>query len=96
MTVSLITFPLPFAAPAATLPTMSEFKFSCPHCAQHLQGDERLGGKQIQCPACKHLIVIPPSPSQQAGEKFTPESGHTWATYIPRAPKPPVPEQPEG
>ena len=80
-----------FAASAATLPAMSEFKFSCPHCTQHLQGDERLGGKQIQCPACKHLIVIPPSPSQQAGAKFTPESGHTWATHIPRQPKPPTP-----
>lgn len=75
---------------SASLPAMSEFKFSCPHCDQHLQCDERLGGKQIQCPACKHLIVIPPSPSQQAGGNLAPESGQTWATHIPRQPKPPA------
>lgn len=77
---------------------MSEFKFSCPHCSQHLQCDERLGGKQIQCPACNHVIVIPPSPAQQAAGNYSPESGKTWATFIAPAPKekitqpkPPVP-----
>jgi DNA-directed RNA polymerase subunit RPC12/RpoP len=74
---------------------MSEFKFSCPHCAQHLQCDERLGGRQIQCPACKHLIVIPPSPNQQAQGNFTTESGQTWATFIapPSKPKDAPPAQ---
>lgn len=71
---------------------MSDFKFSCSHCDQHLQCDERLGGKQIQCPACKHLIVIPPSPSQLAAGNYSPESGQTWATYV--APKPPAPKPP--
>ena len=66
---------------------MSEFKFSCPHCDQHLQCDDRLGGKQIQCPACKHLIVIPLSPVQQAQGNLTPESGKTWATFIAPTPK---------
>jgi hypothetical protein len=70
---------------------MSDFKFSCPHCEQHLLCDERLGGKQIQCPACKHLIVIPASPAQLAAGNFSPESGQTWATYIPRQPKPQSP-----
>jgi DNA-directed RNA polymerase subunit RPC12/RpoP len=72
---------------------MSEFKFSCPHCDQHLQCDDRLGGKQIQCPACNHLIVIPPSPSQQAQGNYSPDSGQTWATYI--APKPKQNKPPE-
>ena len=68
---------------------MSEFKFSCPHCDQHLQCDERLGGRQIQCPACHHLITIPLSPAQQA-QQGPPnvESGNTWNTFIPRSPKP--------
>ena len=70
---------------------MSEFKFSCPHCDQHLQGDERLGGKQIQCPACHHLITIPLSPAQQELGKKAVESGNTWATFLPRAPKPKEP-----
>ena len=71
---------------------MSEFKFSCPHCDQHLQCDDRLGGKQIQCPACKHLIVIPLSPAQLAQGNLAPESGKTWATFIappPKAKEPP-------
>ncbi|MCX6922355.1 MAG: hypothetical protein NT154_03935 [Verrucomicrobia bacterium] len=29
---------------------MSEFKFSCPHCQQHLQCDERLSGREIRIP----------------------------------------------
>ncbi len=66
---------------------MSEFKFSCPHCEQHLQCDDRLGGKQIQCPACKHLIVIPASPPQLAQGGVAPESGKTWATFIAPQPK---------
>jgi hypothetical protein len=70
---------------------MSDFKFSCPHCDQHLQCDDRLGGKQIQCPACNHLIVIPPSPAQLAQGEYTPESGKTWATHIPPAVKPKTP-----
>jgi len=38
---------------------MSDFKFACPHCAQRLRGDERHTGRQILCPKCQHLIVIP-------------------------------------
>jgi DNA-directed RNA polymerase subunit RPC12/RpoP len=56
---------------------MSEMKFSCPHCEQHLQCDERLGGRQITCPACHHLINIPPGPDQSL------ESGRTWDTFVP-------------
>jgi len=61
---------------------MSEFKFSCPFCEQHLQCDERLSGRQIQCPSCNHLIRVPPSPAQEAQGNYTPESGRTWATFI--------------
>jgi hypothetical protein len=74
---------------------MSDFKFSCPHCEQHLQCDERLGGRQIQCPACHHLIAIPLSPAQQAQGKQAVESGQTWNTYVPRTPKPKDPQPPK-
>jgi hypothetical protein len=60
---------------------MSEFKFACPLCNQHLQCDERFSGREIQCPSCHHLIHIPPVPGKTA--QYTPESGKTWATYIP-------------
>jgi hypothetical protein len=71
---------------------MGEFKFSCPHCNQHLQCDEQFSGRQIQCPHCDHLIRIPAAPGKTA--QVSPESGMTWATYVPPAnvppPKPPA------
>jgi hypothetical protein len=65
---------------------MSEFKFECPHCQQHLQCDEGLSGRQIQCPKCQHLIRIPAAPGKTAG--YQPESGMTWATFVPPSKKP--------
>ena len=60
---------------------MSEFKFTCPHCNQHLQCDEQFAGRQITCPGCKILIRIPPAPGKTA--QFQPESGQTWGTFVP-------------
>ena len=60
---------------------MSEFKFSCPHCEQHLSCDEQHSGREIQCPSCHHLIRIPPVPGKTAN--YAPESGMTWATFVP-------------
>jgi DNA-directed RNA polymerase subunit RPC12/RpoP len=59
---------------------MSEFKFNCPHCGQHLKSDESAAGRQIQCPSCDHLIRIPAVPGQTAN--YQPESGATWATHV--------------
>jgi hypothetical protein len=70
---------------------MSEFKFSCPQCDQHLQCDTQFAGREIQCPGCNVLIRIPPVPGQTAN--FTPESGMTWATHVPSG-KAPVSKPP--
>jgi hypothetical protein len=59
---------------------MSEFKFNCPHCNQHLKCDEQASGRQIQCPNCNHLIRIPPVPGKTAN--YQPEAGMTWATHV--------------
>jgi DNA-directed RNA polymerase subunit RPC12/RpoP len=59
---------------------MSQFKFSCPHCDQHLQCDEQASGREIQCPNCHHLIRVPPIPGRTA--EYNPESGKTWATFV--------------
>ena len=59
---------------------MSEFKFNCPHCDQHLKCDGSASGRQIQCPSCNHVIRIPPVPGQT--QDYQPESGATWATHI--------------
>ena len=68
---------------------MSDFKFACPKCEQHLQCDEQFSGRQIQCPSCHILLHIPPIPGRTAA--FQMESGKTWATYIAPvlAPRPP-------
>src|ERR1039458_275816 len=66
---------------------MREFKLSCPHCEQHLQCDEQASGREIQCPNCQHLIRIPPIPGRTA--EYNPESGKTWATFVPSGNVPP-------
>ncbi len=38
---------------------MSEFKFSCPNCGQHMQGDAFWSGREINCPACQKPLVVP-------------------------------------
>jgi hypothetical protein len=75
---------------------MSDFKFSCPKCGQHLACDPQFSGREIQCPGCNVMMRIPPAPGQTAN--FTPESGMTWATHIPSgrvpvAQNPPAPKQ---
>ena len=60
---------------------MSEFKFSCPHCEQHFLCDEQFSGREMQCPNCKILIHIPHVPGKTA--HYQPESGKTWATFVP-------------
>jgi len=72
-------------------PIISEFKFSCPHCQQHMQCDEQSSGREIQCPRCHHLIRIPPVPGKTA--QYNPESGMTWATFLPST-KPPPSDKP--
>ena len=48
---------------------MSDFKFSCPHCDQHIACDQSYYGVQINCPTCSASIKVPmgykpaPSPS---------------------------------
>ena len=70
---------------------MAQFKFSCPQCQQHLQCEEQLSGRQIQCPSCHVLIRVPPVPGHTAD--YRPESGKTWATFVgsgPAAPSGPL------
>ena len=64
---------------------MAEFKFSCPHCGQHIQCDERLCRRQVQCPACNHLIVVPLSPALESAQSQQTETGRTWDTFLPKA-----------
>ena len=38
---------------------MSDFKFTCPLCNQHIAGDEALRGQKIPCPGCHAEITVP-------------------------------------
>jgi len=42
---------------------MSEFKFACPVCGQHITCDARTSGSQMDCPTCFRKIVVPQAPS---------------------------------
>jgi hypothetical protein len=42
---------------------MSEFKFACPICGQHITADSKDTGSQISCPTCYRKIVVPQAPT---------------------------------
>jgi hypothetical protein len=42
---------------------MPEFKFTCPHCRQHIQCDISYAGSQINCPSCRQAITVPAAPT---------------------------------
>jgi hypothetical protein len=44
---------------------MSEFKFACPVCGQHITTDSGSSGKQIGCPTCFRQIVVPQAPASE-------------------------------
>lgn len=42
---------------------VKDFKFSCPHCSQHLEAPPEMFGTVIACPSCKKQIQVPqPAP----------------------------------
>ena len=42
---------------------MSEFKFACPVCGQHITADSSTSGGQIECPTCFQKIFVPQAPA---------------------------------
>jgi hypothetical protein len=38
---------------------MSEIKFACPHCSQHIVCDDIYCGERIDCPGCERALFIP-------------------------------------
>jgi hypothetical protein len=45
---------------------MSEFKFACPVCGQHMMCDVSHGGSVMECPTCFQKIVAPQAPAPDA------------------------------
>ncbi|HEV2394363.1 MAG TPA: hypothetical protein VG146_18595 [Verrucomicrobiae bacterium] len=42
---------------------MSEFKFACPVCGQHITADSRSSGRRLECPTCFQKIIVPQAPA---------------------------------
>ena len=42
---------------------MSEFKFACPVCGQHITADASASGGQLECPTCFRKIIVPSAPA---------------------------------
>jgi hypothetical protein len=45
---------------------MSDFKFSCPACGQHIACDTSNAGMTIACPACQTALTVPQPPAAAA------------------------------
>jgi DNA-directed RNA polymerase subunit RPC12/RpoP len=44
---------------------MSDFKFTCPHCQQHLSADSSMVGSEVACPTCSGRLIVPEPPTSQ-------------------------------
>jgi DNA-directed RNA polymerase subunit RPC12/RpoP len=66
---------------------MSDFKFNCPSCGQHLSGDERYAGLQIVCPSCGKAVVVPAAPAGAAAVRMVPPASGVPAPLAPRLPQ---------
>jgi len=48
---------------------MSEFKYACPVCGQHIKCDSSQAGSVMECPTCFQKITVPQAPSSE-DQKF--------------------------
>jgi len=48
---------------------MSEFKYACPVCGQHISCDSSQAGTQMECPTCFQKITVPQAPAE-GDQKF--------------------------
>src|SRR6266496_6076512 len=58
LAANLSSWPRAGSAPCA-LRSMSEFKFACPVCGQHITCDSRTSGSQMECPTCFRKLIVP-------------------------------------
>src|SRR5215472_8663601 len=42
---------------------MSEFKYACPVCGQHIKCDSSQSGSVMECPTCFQKIIVPQAPT---------------------------------
>jgi DNA-directed RNA polymerase subunit RPC12/RpoP len=67
---------------------MSEFKYACPVCGQHIKCDSSQAGSVMDCPTCFQKITVPQAPASDdqkfilTGSQVTEKkiTAHGWAT----------------
>jgi hypothetical protein len=47
---------------------MSEFKFACPVCGQHITADSTSSGTALECPTCFQTLIVPHAPTGGDGK----------------------------
>ena len=65
---------------------MSEFKYACPVCGQHIKCDSSQAGSVMECPTCFQKITVPQAPTSD-DQKFI-----ITGTKVGERPAPNVPE----
>jgi hypothetical protein len=66
---------------------MSDLKFACPVCGQHITADSSSSGGKLECPTCFRKIIVPQAPAS-AETKFILSASEA------NRPRPPMPEAP--
>src|SRR5258708_7711782 len=59
---------------------MTEIKFACPHCRQHIACDEGYADLWIECPSCARTLVVP--------RLTATDSAHSGAVIVAGTPAP--------
>jgi DNA-directed RNA polymerase subunit RPC12/RpoP len=72
---------------------MSEFKYACPVCGQHISCDSSQAGTVMDCPTCFQKITVPQAPAEGqklilTGSKFTEKPVSTREVEAPAAAAP--------
>jgi hypothetical protein len=70
---------------------MNEFKFSCPHCGQHLAATPDSIGRAFNCPTCQKEFAVPVSPPPHTAPTAVPTPGVPALPPPPAATPPPPP-----
>ena len=65
---------------------MSDLKFNCPSCGQHIKCDESHAGENLPCPGCAHLIRVPHDAEIVREPLPTPPAANTTGAGIAEVP----------
>jgi DNA-directed RNA polymerase subunit RPC12/RpoP len=73
---------------------MSEFKFACPVCGQHIKCESNQTGTQLECPTCFQKVIVPQAPSDTSKFVLTAAQPQTRPAPQPSVPTAPASQPP--